>query len=137
MGNAAWMESRGILCRSRREEALIFGKTQPPQVGSYKEKKGSTVHVAVNGTHLVDLDAGQSYTGGVPPGHVTLTASLSWDIGQYKYEFNAAPGKSYAFELSRRVEHLAAGILFGLSGLVVETIASGEQSGEYKITPVE
>jgi hypothetical protein len=25
----------------------------------------------------------------------------------------------------------------GLSGLVVETIASGEQSGEYKITPVE
>ena len=96
-----------------------------------------SVHVAVNGTHLVDLDAGQSYTGGVPPGHVTLTASLSWDIGQYKYEFNAAPGKSYAFELSRRVEHLAAGILFGLSGLVVETIASGEQSGEYKITPVE
>jgi len=40
-----------------------------------------SVHVAVNGTHLVDLDAGQSYTGGVPPGHVTLTASLSWDIG--------------------------------------------------------
>jgi hypothetical protein len=55
-------------------------------------------------------------TGGVPPGHITLIASLSWDIGQYKYEFNAVAGKTYAFELSRRGEHLAAGILFGLSG---------------------
>jgi hypothetical protein len=96
-----------------------------------------SVHVAVNGAHVVDLDAGQSYTGGVPPGHITLIASLSWDIGQYKYEFNAVAGKTYAFELSRRGEHLAAGILFGLSGLVVETIASGEQSAEYKITPVQ
>jgi hypothetical protein len=78
----------------------------------------ASVHVAVNGAHLVDLDAGQSYTGGLRPGHVTLTATLSWDIGQYKYEFNAVAGKTYAFELSRRGEHLAAGILFGLSGLV-------------------
>jgi hypothetical protein len=28
-------------------------------------------------------------------------------------------------------------MLFGLAGLVVETVASGEQSGEYRITPVE
>lgn len=96
-----------------------------------------SVHVAVNGTHVVDLDAGQSYTGGVPPGHVTLTATLSWDIGQYKYEFNAVAGKTYVFQLSRRGEHLAAAILFGLPGLVVETAASGEQSGEYRITPVQ
>jgi hypothetical protein len=97
----------------------------------------ASVHVAVNGTHVVDLDAGQSYTGGVPPGHVTLTATLSWDIGQYKVEFNAVAGKTYKFLLSRRGEHLAAAILFGLPGLVVETAASGEQSGEYRITPVE
>jgi hypothetical protein len=43
----------------------------------------------------------------------------------------------FAFQLSRRGEHLAAGILFGLAGLVVETVASGEQSGEYRITPVQ
>jgi hypothetical protein len=97
----------------------------------------ASVHVAVNGSHVVDLDAGQSYTGGVPPGHVTLTATLSWDIGQYTVEFNAAPGKTYKFLLSRRGEHLAAAILFGLPGLVVETTASGGQSGEYRITPVE
>jgi hypothetical protein len=97
----------------------------------------ASVHIAVNGNHVVDLDAGQSYTGGVPPGHVTLTATLSWDIGQYKVEFNAVAGKTYKFQLSRRGEHLAAGILFGLAGLVVETAASGEQSGEYRITPVE
>lgn len=97
----------------------------------------ASVHVAVNGNHVVDLDAGQSYTGGVPPGHVTLTATLSWDIGQYKVEFNAVAGKTYKFELSRRGEHLAAAILFGLPGLVVESVASGEQSGEYRITPVQ
>jgi hypothetical protein len=43
----------------------------------------ASVHVAVNGNHVVDLDAGQTYTGGVPPGHATLAATLSWDIGQY------------------------------------------------------
>jgi hypothetical protein len=96
----------------------------------------ASVHVAVNGTHVVDLDPGQTYTGGVPPGHVTLTATLSWDIGEYSVEFNAAPAKTYAFQLSRRGEHLAAGILFGLPGLLVETALSGKQSGEYEITPV-
>ena len=97
----------------------------------------NSVHVAVNGTHVVDLDPGQSYTGGVPAGHVTLTATLSLDIGQYKYEFNAVAGKTYAFQLSRRGEHMAAAILFGLPGLFVETAVSGEQSGEYRITPVQ
>jgi hypothetical protein len=86
----------------------------------------NSVHVAVNGTHVVDLDPGQSYTGGIPAGHVTLIATLSLDIGQYKYEFNAVAGKTYAFQLSG-----------GLAGLVVETAVSGEQSGEYKITPVQ
>ena len=71
----------------------------------------ASVHIAVNGNHVVDLDAGQIYTGGVPPGHVTLTATLSWDIGQYKVEFNAVAGKTYKFELSRRGEYLAAAIL--------------------------
>jgi hypothetical protein len=94
----------------------------------------NSVHVAVNGTHVVDLDPGQSYTGGVPAGHVTL---IALDIGQYKYEFNAVTGKTYAFQLSRRGEHVAAAILGGLAGLVVETAVSGEQSGEYKITPVQ
>jgi hypothetical protein len=96
-----------------------------------------TVHIAVNGTQVVDLAPGQSYTGGVPRGPITLTASEAWDIGQYTLRFDAAPGKTYKFLLSRRGEHMVAGILGGLSGMILETALSGEQSGDYKITPAE
>jgi hypothetical protein len=73
----------------------------------------------------------------VPRGHVTLTTTLSLDIGQYRYEFDAVPGKTYSFLLSRRTEHMMAAVFGGLPGLVVETAVSGEQSGEYRITPVQ
>ena len=95
-----------------------------------------TVHIAVNGTPVVDLAVGQTYTGGVKPGAVTLTAAEAWDIGQYTLRFDAVPGKTYKFLLSRRGAHMAAAVLGGLSGLVLETVVSGEQSGDYKITPV-
>jgi hypothetical protein len=32
---------------------------------------------------------------------------------------------------------MVAGILGGLSGMILETAISGEQSGDYKITPVQ
>jgi hypothetical protein len=72
-----------------------------------------------------------------PAGAVTLTVWQSLDIGQYKIEFKALPGKTYAFEVSPRTEHKVAGLLFGLSGLFVETVASGEHAGGFQITPVE
>src|SRR5689334_20935889 len=94
---------------------------------------GCSVQVDANGEHLTELAPGQSYTGGVRPGTVTLTVWQALDIGQYKIEFKALPGKSYAFEVSPRIEHRVAGVLFGLSGLFVETVASGEHAGGFQI----
>ena len=96
-----------------------------------------SVQIDANGNHLAELAPGQSFTGGVPAGTITLLAWQSLDIGQYKLEFKAAPGKTYVFEVSPRIEHRVAGIVFGLSGLFAETVASGEHSGGFQITPVE
>ncbi len=97
----------------------------------------STVQISANGTHLTDLAPGQSYTGGVPRGAVTLTLTQSGDIGHYNLQFNAVPGKTYAFEVSPRVEPKVAGLVAGLAGVLVEEVASGEHSGGFKITPVQ
>ena len=98
---------------------------------------GCAVQVDANGQHLTELAPGQTFTGGVPAGTVTLTVWQSLDIGQYKVEFKAVSGKTYAFEVSPRIEHRVAGVLFGLSGLFVETVASGEHAGGFQITPVQ
>lgn len=97
----------------------------------------STVQISVNGNHLTDLAPGQSYTGGVPRGPVTLTLTQSGDIGHYNLEFNAVPGKTYAFEVSPRVEPRVAVALGGLAGVLLEEAASGDHSGGFKITPVQ
>jgi hypothetical protein len=94
-------------------------------------------HIDVNGNHLVDLAPGQSFTGGVPRGPVTLTISQSGDIGHYNVQFDATPGKTYAFEVSRRIEPTVAGAVGGLAGVLVEEVASGDHSGSFKITPVQ
>ncbi len=73
----------------------------------------------------------------MPRGPVALTASELLDIGQYTLRFDASPGKTYKFLLSRRGVHMMAGVFGGLAGMLVETAVSGEQSGDYKITPVE
>src|SRR5262249_28995627 len=59
---------------------------------------GCPVQIDANGNHLVELAPGQTFTGGVPAGTITLTVWQSLDLGQYKMEFKAAPGKTYAFE---------------------------------------
>ncbi len=69
------------------------------------------VQIDANGKHLAELGPGQSYTGGVPHGPVTLTLSQTADIGHYKLEFNATAGKTYAFEVSQRVEPKVAAVL--------------------------
>jgi hypothetical protein len=95
------------------------------------------VQVDANGNHLTELALGQTYSGGVPAGSVTLVVWQSLDIGQYKLELKAVPGKTYAFEVSPRTEHKVAAFLFGMSGLFAETVASGEHSGGFQITPVQ
>ena len=55
---------------------------------------GCAVQIDANGNHLVELAPGQTFTGGVPTGTVTLLVWQSLDIGQYKIEFKAVPGKT-------------------------------------------
>jgi hypothetical protein len=94
----------------------------------------AAAQIDINGTHVVELAPGQTYTGGVPPGPVSMTASASMDIGHYTVHFNAAAGRSYAFQISKRGAHIAAGVLGGLSGLVIDAAANGETSGPFEIT---
>jgi len=96
---------------------------------------GPGAQITINGV-LVELAPGQNYSGGVPPGPVTITAAAKMDIGRYVVRFNAAAGKTYAFEVSQRGARIAAGAIGGLAGMIVESAASGEQSGAFKITEV-
>jgi hypothetical protein len=67
----------------------------------------------------------------------TLTLTQAGDIGHYNLEFNAVPGKTYAFEVSPRIEPRVAIALGGFAGVLLEEAASGEHSGGFKITPVQ
>ncbi len=96
---------------------------------------GPPAQITINGA-LVQLAPGQNYSGGVPPGPVTVTAAGKMDIGMYVVRFNAVAGKAYAFEVSQRGARIAASALGGVAGLIVESAASGEQSGAFKITEV-
>lgn len=96
----------------------------------------AAAQIAINGAHVVELAPGQSYSGGVAPGPVAMIATAKMDIGQYVVKFNAVAGKSYAFEVSKRGAHTAAGLLGGVAGMIVETAANGDQSGAFQITEV-
>ncbi|HEX4409911.1 MAG TPA: hypothetical protein VH206_14155 [Xanthobacteraceae bacterium] len=98
---------------------------------------GSTVHIAVNDVKVADLAEGQTYKGGLRTGPVSVTVSGTADIGQYIVRFNAVPGRTYAFQVSKRTQHTVAGIVGGLAGLLVETAVSGEHAGSYQLTPVK
>jgi hypothetical protein len=95
------------------------------------------VEIDANGNRLVELAPGQTFTGGVPAGTVTLVVAQSMDIGKYKIEFKAVPGKTYAFEVSPRIEPRVAAAVGGLAGLLLEEGVSGDHSGGFKITPVQ
>ena len=94
------------------------------------------VQVDANGNHLAELAPGQTFTGGVPGGTVTggLAVARHWPI---QTRIQSRVGKTYAFEVSPRTEHKVAAIVGGMTGLFVETVASGEHSGGFKITPVQ
>ncbi len=64
----------------RQAKIVLTRSDQGPYIFS------SSVQIDANGKHLIDLAPGQSYTGGVAPGSVTLTATVEMDMGQYKIE---------------------------------------------------
>jgi hydroxymethylglutaryl-CoA reductase len=99
------------------------------------------VHISINGKHLVDLAKGQTYSGGIPAGSVSLTAKVENDWGHYTLHFTAAPGKTYTFLVEKNVRHsLVVGVgavLAGAIGVLAATaVDTGDESGMYKITPV-
>src|SRR5665213_263063 len=90
----------------------------------------------VNGARITRLASGGSYTGPIPSGPVTLTATSWSSPGRYTVRFNAEPGRRYAFEVAPRNEQMAATFVFGVVGLAADTVAHDETSGAFKITAV-
>jgi hypothetical protein len=92
------------------------------------------VDIDANGTKIASLAAGGTYTGPIPPGPVTLTATCWSSPGRYTIHFNAEAGKRYDFEVSSRNEQIAASVAFGVVGLVADTAINENTSGAFKIT---
>jgi hypothetical protein len=93
------------------------------------------VNVSANGAEFASLGLGESFTGGIKPGPVTLTTSMWSTPGSYTVHFNAVAGKHYAFELQSRGAGIALASA-GIIGSVVDAAANGEQSGPYKLVEV-
>jgi hypothetical protein len=93
--------------------------------------------IDVNEAHVADLQPGQTYVGGVPPGPTSVTATGAAEPGHYVVKFNAVAGKTYAFQVAPRTDatrRLAMGT--GLVGYAIEATAKGETGGPFKLTPV-
>src|SRR5258708_5923137 len=88
--------------------------------------------IEVNGSHVGDLAPGQTYTGGVAPGPISLTAKAAVDIGFYTVKFNAVAGKTYAFQGSKRTEPVLANVLGRVVGVALEPPPNKEASGAFK-----
>lgn len=97
--------------------------------------------IDVNDAHVADLQPGQTYIGGVPPGPTSVTATSTAEPGHYVVKFNAVD----AFQVSPRADAsrkaaLIAGSLAGpvgvLAGAAMEATAKGEAGGPFKITQV-
>jgi len=93
------------------------------------------VRVTANGAEFASLGLGESTTGGIKPGPVTLTTTMWSTPGSFTVHFNAEAGKRYAFELQPRGAGLAWASA-GIVGSVVDAVANSEQSGPYKLVEV-
>ena len=92
--------------------------------------------VDANGKKFASVANGATFTGGVAPGHVTLTVTCWCGPGRYSVQFNAQAGKHYAFEISPRDEQMVATLAGGVVGLAIETAVNGETSGSFKIVQI-
>jgi hypothetical protein len=98
--------------------------------------------IDVDGAHVANLQPGQTYIGGVPPGPTDVTATGLGDSGHYTVKFDAVAGKTYAFQISprpRSVTHYVAPIMLGLTGVMIDSIAAqteGDSGGPFKITQI-
>lgn len=93
-----------------------------------------SAEIDINGAKVTDLASGQTYSANIPPGPITITVSCWCGPGHYSTSFTAAPGGSYRFVVSPRLEQAGAQITGGLIGLAIDTAANGDRSGTFKIT---
>jgi len=94
------------------------------------------VAVTANGADFASLGLGETRTGGIKPGPVTLAATMLATPGTYTVHFNAEAGKRYAFELQPRTAGMVAAVSADILGSVVDAAANGEQAGPYKLVEV-
>jgi hypothetical protein len=92
--------------------------------------------IDANGVKLARLDRGETFSGSVPPGPVTLSVSCWCGPGRYSVRFNAQAGQRYAFEVTPRDEQFVATFAGGLVGAAVDAAVNGESSGSFKIAEV-
>ena len=101
--------------------------------------------IDVNDAHVADLQPGQTYVGGAPPGPTSVSATGTAEPGHYTVKFDAIAGKTYAFQVAPRTDAsrktaLIAGSLAGpvgvLAGAAMEATAKGDSGGPFKITQV-
>lgn len=97
---------------------------------------GTSVDIDLNGNKIASIPNGGSYSGPIPPGSATLTATCWSSPGRYRIAFTAQPGKTYAFEIRPRGTQIAAVAFGGMIGLGVDTATNGDQSGAFEIIPV-
>ena len=94
--------------------------------------------IDVNDAHVADLQPGQTYVAGVPPGPTNVTATgFGLEPGHYVVKFDAVAGSLClpgvaAYRCLRRT----AIVLGGVAGAVMEAAAKGETGGPFKITQV-
>jgi hypothetical protein len=93
--------------------------------------------IDVNEAHVADLQPGQTYVGGVPPGPTSVTATGTAEPGHYVVKFNAVAGKTYAFQVAPRTDATRkVAMVLGTLPAVIEATAKGETGGPFKITQV-
>jgi hypothetical protein len=94
---------------------------------------GVSADIDANGARIASLGNGGTFSGGVKPGPVTLTVSCWSSPGHYSVQFNAEPGKRYAFEVSPRDEQLGVALVGGMVGVIADSAINSENSGAFKI----
>jgi hypothetical protein len=81
---------------------------------------GAPASVTVNGESVANLSVGETYSGALRPGTVTIAVSAWSAPGEFKMKFRADPGKSYRLHISPRGESYAASVVGGLPGMAIE-----------------
>ncbi len=97
---------------------------------------GVAADIRVDGRKIASLGIGGSILLDVPAGSRKIVVDGWGHPNSYSMTLHAKAGMSYVLEVSPRSEPVAAGILFGLVGAVVEAVVN-ENDGPFQIRVAE